>query len=358
MFPSRRRGAIATGRLRLAVALVAVMPALLVADCGLNSPPQKVVVAAAGPRTVSAAVGGLGKVAAAVDVPVVVDYRGTVNSVAVSPGDHVKVGQPLLTLDASQLKSVSEQAAVRLQSANAALLRARALVEDAKVRNPSFVPGLQAQVQALQAQAALLQQLVDQAKTQSGQLTAPIEADVASVNARAGQVITPGKPLIELVESTTLVATASIPIRSRPTKLVGATAVLGFDSLPEVTLTGTVTSVSPVASPNGQTFTLTITAANTPDHAVLPGLQTYVRIATSQPAAVVIPKIAVLNSDRSPSVYVVDAGKVVHRRTVTLGVEDDTYVQILSGLSDGDVCVIQGNQQLTDGTTVTVSTSV
>jgi hypothetical protein len=118
-----------------------------------------------------------------------------------------------------------------------------------------------------------------------------------------------------------------------------------------------VIQVAAGASGAGQFFQATVDAANTADRAVVPGLQAFVRVGVNHNSPVVVSKLAVLDIDTSPTVYVVD-GSVVHARTVHLGISDGTYVEVISGLAAGELCVIVGNQLLTDGSKVRVTQTV
>jgi multidrug efflux pump subunit AcrA (membrane-fusion protein) len=48
-------------------------------------------------------------------------------------------------------------------------------------------------------------------------------------------------------------------------------------------------------------------------------------------------------------------GPVVHARSVQVGISDGSYIEILSGLKPGDLCVIVGSQLLNDGSAVRVT---
>ena len=90
----------------------------------------------------------------------------------------------------------------------------------------------------------------------------------------------------------------------------------------------------------------------------MPGQEAYVRVAVDHGSSpVVVSKLAVLDIDSDPTVWVVD-GSVAHPRTVQLGLSDGSYVEILSGVAPGDLCVIVGSQLLDDGSRVRVTQTV
>jgi hypothetical protein len=64
----------------------------------------------------------------------------------------------------------------------------------------------------------------------------------------------------------------------------------------------------------------------------------------------VVPQKAVLENSY---VFVIEAGKAV-KKTVALGLQNTTMIEILDGLAEGDSVVIDGNYGLEDGGAVQV----
>ena len=67
-----------------------------------------------------------------------------------------------------------------------------------------------------------------------------------------------------------------------------------------------------------------------------------------------IPISALIDSGRS-SVFVVTAANTLERRAVVMGVDDGTYVEVLSGLREGETVVTSASEGLEDGMKVTVT---
>jgi RND family efflux transporter MFP subunit len=341
-----------SARRRLPLCLAALALGVGLAACGSVD----VVVARAGPASLIAQSGGVGTVQAAVTIPVSVDVRDNITNVDVQPGDHVTQGQPLFDLDPSALQAAQAQLALRLQSISASIASAQAGLIVDKQKGSADVPAVMAEIADLQAEAAVEQQLINISKGKSPTVTAPAAGDVSSVLAAPGLQATPGEALVTIIDYSNINVTASLPIAEQGQVKVGQSATLTFPSLPGVTVQGQVTSVSPSATTNGVSFQATVAAPNTPDKAVRPNLQAYVRISATQQAAVAVPKVAVLNIDFNPTVFVV-SGDVAHLRQVRIGIADQNKVEILSGLRPGDMCVVVGNQSLQDGSRVRVTSS-
>lgn len=67
-----------------------------------------------------------------------------------------------------------------------------------------------------------------------------------------------------------------------------------------------------------------------------------------------VPLSAMSDSDND-TVYVVNAGGIIERRTVITGVDDGKYIEILSGLNAGEIVVVENFEGLEDGVKVEVT---
>jgi RND family efflux transporter MFP subunit len=338
---------------RSACLLATVVVGVVVVGCGSKGV-QDVEVARAGPGPISAQPSGFGTVAAAVNVAVSVDVRDNVTQVMVKPGDHVTKGQPLFGLDPTPLQVEGALLASKLQGLQAELGRQQGALALAQAKGSPEAPGIQAQIQSIQGQIALTQQLTDIAQGRSATVTAPLDGWVATVNAIPGLRAAPGASLVDIVDFTRIEVTANLDIAQQSHVTQGATAQLTFPTLPDLTLPAVVRSIPPAASNNGTTFQVVVDAANTNDLKVRPNIQSTVRVEVNHDAAVVVNKLAVLNIDQDPTVFVID-GQVAHRRHVQIGLSDQNRIEILSGVTAGDRVVIVGTQLLDDGTPVRIT---
>jgi membrane fusion protein (multidrug efflux system) len=336
-------------RRRALACVAAVAAALGLTACG----PSDVVVSRAGPATITAQPGGVGVVAAAVSIPVSVDVRDVITSVEVQPGDHVTQGQPLFDIDPTPLQQAQATLALRLQSIQASIAVARASLRVQQAKGSPQVSAIEDEISALQGEATVEQQLIQISSGKAPTVTAPANGDVQSVAATPGLQATPGQSLVVIIDYTSITATANLPIAEQEQVHISDHALISFPTLPNITLQGQVTSVSPAATNNGVSFQVTVAAANTPDKAVRPNLQAYVRVSVTHQASVAVSKLAIVNIDFNPTVFVVDGG-VAHMRQVRIGISDQGKVELLGGVQAGDLCVIVGNQSLQDGTSVKV----
>jgi membrane fusion protein, multidrug efflux system len=314
------------------------------------------VVSTAGPRTLALNASGLGQISAATDIAVQLGFKAQVDSVVATPGENVTKGQVLLTLSPTNLQLQLQQTSVRLAADSAAAAQAQATLVSDQASRPARVAADQTLVGAEQSRVALDQQLLAIAQGRDGEITSPIAGVVAAVNATPGQYVSGSASLVEIVDYSKVMVKAVMPVADQPEVREGAPASITVGTIGSVTLDGTVTAVSPVATNAGQGFQVAVEASNTPDNRVRPGLTASVDIPVQYQAPVAVSRLAVLQADTNPMVFVVDNG-IAHQRRVVIGATDGNTIEVVSGLQKGEVCVIAGNQSLADGSKVVVSSN-
>lgn len=67
-----------------------------------------------------------------------------------------------------------------------------------------------------------------------------------------------------------------------------------------------------------------------------------------------VPMTAMTDAAKN-EVFAVDGEGIIHRRDVETGADDGEYIEIISGLSEGDIVVVQGFEGLADGAKANVS---
>ena len=324
----------------------------LVAGCSAGSP-SNVTVATAVSGTITTDVGGQGTVTAGVDVPIALSFRDHVEDVSVGLGQRVRKGQPLLTLDPQPLLAETAQLRSHLQRTESALAQVQADV--AGGRTPAaLMPATLDQEQTLESQVSLYSQLLATAQGQSSTVTSPITGQVLAVNVRPGQVANPGATLVEIVNYHRITVTAELPVTAQAEVKPGDRAQLSFAAVPGLTLTGTVSGVSPGSVNSGTGFQVTVDVLNTADQRVHPDYQAYVQVPYRSRAAALVRRMAVLNINLAPSMFVVK-GDVVQLRPVQVGAGDGADVQITSGIEPGEEYVLVGNENLANGDRVRVT---
>ena len=89
-----------------------------------------------------------------------------------------------------------------------------------------------------------------------------------------------------------------------------------------------------------------------PDLELVPGMYATLALKVERrPQALAVPSEA-LSTDKSPTVYLINAQHQVEERAVTLGLETPGKYEVTSGLSEGDLVIIGSRSQVKPGQTV------
>jgi RND family efflux transporter MFP subunit len=183
-------------------------------------------------------------------------------------------------------------------------------------------------------------------------VTSPIAGVVADRAVYPGEMPQNGAPLVSIVDTSSVVARANIPVKEASAIQVGRPATItGADG----DIAGKVTVVSPAVDPNTTTVEVWVQAPN-PGEKLKPGGTVHVSIkAETLQDATLVSSQAILNSDEGGQmVIVVTPDNVAHQHKVSLGVRQGINVQIVSGVNEGEKVVVSGGLGLDDGSKVVV----
>ena len=255
---------------------------------------------------------------------------GTVAYVYVKEGDNVTKGEALASIDTSSLILAYSQAEESLLSAQYSLQQVQ------EGNSSTYNDILSKSLQITQAEYQLEQA---QENLNGATLTSPFDGVVTAVNINAGEPAGSGTA-ISIVDPSAMEVDAVVDETDVPNVQVGEQATVSVDALPDVDFTGVVTSVSLIGKSSSGVVSYPVVIQMTVPSGVQPlsGMSATATIITEQATNVlVVPNRAITGaSTESPTVTVV-VNNVSATRPVTLGLVGDTYTEITSGLSYGDV---------------------
>ncbi|MDH3351935.1 MAG: efflux RND transporter periplasmic adaptor subunit [Gammaproteobacteria bacterium] len=282
------------------------------------------------------------------EAPVLARVPGEVVRLLVEEGAAVRQGQVLAVLDGERLRLEMLAAKAKLEQVRKEFARYSDLAERGLV-SVSMFEGLKYDVDALQATYDLAKLNYDYSS-----IRAPIDGVVSARNIKLGQNIEANSVAFQITDTTRLIAYLQIPQAELAKFSPGHNASLQVDSMPDTDFDATIARISPTIDVRNGTFRATAFVDNSNGHLV-PGMFARFTIAYEKhEGALMVPGAAVVEEDDEMTVYVVTSGAVA-RRIVTIGVEADGQVEILSGLAEDDQIVIVGHSGLRDGSRVLAS---
>ena len=269
-----------------------------------------------------------------------------VKAVLVKAGDQVVPNQSLIQLDASQLNIQIQQAAADMSAAQATLNSVSAsgnALQIAQAQQTYQLAKDRYDAMVAQAQSPTLH---------NGNLISPMSGVITAVNVNPGAVIAANVPLITIMDESTVIVHAQIPLSNLGQVHLGQQATVTPSALPDLTEIGTVSSIVPQADPQTDTFEVWVSVTNT-NQKLLPGMSVFVHI-QSAGKALVVPRLAVLNPDSKAVVFVVQ-DQHAHLQPVQVVGRTADAIFIGQGLKAGDKVVLVGIESLQDNQPVHVS---
>ncbi|GAO40439.1 putative efflux pump periplasmic linker protein [Sphingomonas changbaiensis NBRC 104936] len=326
---------------------------------GAKAQAPEVTVVTPGRQLVAGTVSATGTMAARIDMPVgVVGEGGEVTRVLVQPGDWVRAGQVLATIERSvqAQQSAALDAQINVARANARLAeqelaRAQQLVGRGFVSKADVERKLATRDQAL-AQVRVAEAQYREALARTGRLDirAPAAGLVLTRSVEPGQVVGAGSgTLFRLAKGGEMELRAQLSENDLASVHVGAIATVTPVGSSQ-SFKGQVWQVSPVIDPQTRQGIARIALAYSP--LLRPGGFAQAEIVTGQVNAPLLPESAVLSDQNGNFVYIVDANDKAQRRAVKTGQVSDKGIAIISGLNGDEKVVLSAGAFLNPGQVV------
>lgn len=173
-------------------------------------------------------------------------------------------------------------------------------------------------------------------------LKAPFDGIVTEVDATQGQLLGGYNPAVLVADTSKLELTADIDEIDVAAVNEGQTVEIRYDAFPGETAQGTVERLFPAASTDrGATIYQAIISLEPGDLKLRPGMGATVNIATVEKKNVLrVPNRAIKNAG-TQKIVVVQDGKGTRNAVVETGLSDGNETEILSGLSEGTIILLQ-----------------
>ena len=255
-------------------------------------------------------------------------------------GSRVKAGQLLVTLDPTQY--------------NQQRLQYQTALDDYNRLVPVYEAGGISAQQLEQTKAALdVQKEVLDNLRKNIEMRSPIAGVVTARNYEAGNLFT-GTPVLHVMQINPLKIIANIQEQYYPAVKLGMPVEIRTDIFPGEVFAGKVSLIYPALDASTRTFTVEVTVPNG-NEKLRPGMFARSTFNMGDKEGIMVPDVAVLKQVGSSEryLYVVKDGKA-ERRSVKVGRQIGSDVDILSGVADGEQIAVTALSRLADGVEVEV----
>ncbi len=280
-------------------------------------------------------------------VVVSIEATGLIKEIAVEKGESVSPNTVLARLDDELLRAAADEAEAALNASDLTLRNQKRLLDQKALAESVY---LDTRYRNDMDRARHQQAMTYLGKTV---IRAPISGVVDSRNMEVGELATPGREFVDLVDIDRVKIVAGVPERHLKHVSVGTRAALTFPAYPDVNLEADVTYVGTTLDPDNRTVPVEIILDN-PGHLLKPEMAVTIRnVKDYIPEAIVIPQDAVIDTDRGRIVFLAENG-AARSVSITLGSISGDQVLVTDGLAPGDSLIIVGHRNLVNGESIQV----
>ena len=347
-------------------------------------------------RVIQSSILASGRLAHEDQVRITAEVIGRVTRVLIEEGDSVNKGDLLLTIDDKTIKATVEQreASVRMQQisierqeaqinnlekqwARNKMLHQQKLLDDdafeaiSNNREISKIDLKSAQESLYQAQAQLAQAQDQLSKTR---VYAPINGVITSLDIKEGETAIAsstniaGSSLMTIANPNSVITEVFVDEADVANIALNQTASIVAIAYPDTPISGIVKSIASTAKSasgrQGLSFLVKLEVLNEQNIRLRPGMSCRAEIFTSESSPVLsIPIQAIITEEKRTQntihnyVFLAD-GNAAEKRLIEVGNSDDTFQQVVKGLTAQDSIVVGPNRilrHLKDGDNISVT---
>jgi membrane fusion protein, multidrug efflux system len=291
----------------------------------------------------------IGTLTAWAEIAVVAELQGKIESLNIDKGQIVSKGAVIATID-SKLKQLAFD--------NATINTAKLKNDFDRVTN-LFKAGTASQQQLDDAKFSFENASIQMEQAQKQLLDAtvvsPISGIVAERNTEIGAYVNAANQIAKIIDISKLRVVLNVSETNVYHLKVGDKATISTDVYPGVSFDGRISFIGSQSDAT-HNYPVEIAINNNKEHPLKAGtLVTSHIIIPDTKTRLYIPRQSLQGSTSDARVYVVENSKAILREIV-VGYENGDYLEVVSGLTEGEMVVTSGQINLSDGKAVSVAT--
>jgi RND family efflux transporter MFP subunit len=332
---------------------------LLLTGCGSKEEPAAVV-SAAPQKTIQASVVEAkhtsvpirvevtGQVAPIFQATLSSRIQGTIDRLLVREGSQVSKGQLLIQLDSRDLQADLARAHAEVENAKAHLDRMNQLYAQDAVSKQEMENATRAYRVAEANRRAV------EAQLSYTMVRAPFEGVITEKKVQAGELASPGQPLVRMEDPQRLRLEAMVAEGDLKSVSRGDKIPVIIDALGGQALTGLVSQILPAGDPQTHTFMVKVDLPKTVG--LKTGMFGRFQLDTGATQTMLVPSTAIVERGELTSLYVVGTDQTARLRWVKLGRRFEKDVEVLSGINVGERVLTEGSRGVDGGAVEVVET--
>jgi len=286
----------------------------------------------------------VGTVRANESVVVTSKDSNTITAIRFAEGEDVEAGEVLVEMENAQALALLAEAEAALADQRSQYTRSRDLVAR-QALSVAELDQLEALLKAAQARVAAAQALLDDTV-----IRAPFGGRTGFRQVSVGSYVSAGTPITTLDDTSVMKLDFTVPETYLFVLSRGLPVTASSTGLPDREFTGQVTNMDSRVDPVTRSITVRAEIPN-PHGELRQGMFMTVSLRGDEQPTLLIPEGAIVPEQGRTFVFVIRNDRV-EQREVTIGKRRPGDVEIVRGLAEGDRVVVEGTQNVRDGTVV------
>lgn len=283
------------------------------------------------------------------------ETSGHIRRLYAEKGEPVSQGQVVARLSTDVAEGQIEEIETSLQFAETVYQRQKRLWDK----------GIGSEIEYLEAknQAERLRKNLETLRLQKEMavMKAPFDGFVDEHYIEEGELAMPGTPVMEIINLDELYINADVSESYLPNVFKGREVILRFPAYPDVEMTVPVHRVGHVINPESRSFRLQLKIRNDNDR-FKPNMMANVSVQAAEVEdAIVVPSMLIGYDTQGNYVYVADedaAGNSVASKVyIERGKDAEGTTQVTGGLEAGDLLIMRGHRNVTDGEKIRIESN-
>jgi membrane fusion protein (multidrug efflux system) len=272
---------------------------------------------------------------------------GVIENINFEEGDEITKEKRLIDISTKEL-----QLKLKISIADSNLAEIN-IKRDEKLASSNLISSSQLDQTRTRAESARLNKELARISLKKSLISSPLDGTVKTKHVKVGEFVRKGDKLVEILDLSRVIVKVNIPELEILEIKIGQKVEIALYIMEEIIFSGEVKNIGLEADSNNRTFPVEIHVSNS-ERMLRPGMlarSTFTKSIDDE--QIVIPRHTILEKERGRVVYVFDKGKVF-QRDIQVGLSQKDQVQVIKGLKEGELIVVEGHNKLSDGEEVNV----
>jgi RND family efflux transporter MFP subunit len=292
----------------------------------------------------------IGTIEESISVPLSFLVSGMATEVLVDEGQKVRKDQLIAVLDSESYQNMYQVALAKAKQAEDAYSRLESMYKKGSLPEIKFV-----EIETGLEQANSLA-LISEKNLKDCKLYSPDDGIIGRRMIEPGMSVIPGKPVFQLVNIDKVDVRIPVPENEIAGINEGQKALIKVSALGDQQFEGEVTEVGVMSNPLSHTYIVKV-VLNNADKILKPGMVCKVNISNPSLEERIVVPLSAVQVGKNDSKYIFIANPRSNRiikKYVELGPIISNGVVVNSGLSVGDMIVVEGYQKINENSTVKI----